>query len=167
MRQSCEVENLMTSVERILEYTALESEPLDTGIEKPNSKWPHSGHIKFDDVYFSYAKNLPLVLNGLSFDIKPKEKIGVVGRTGAGKSSIIQALFRMTEPNGLILIDGVNTKNLSLHDLRKNISIIPVRIFFVYYETSPHEIINLVLLKCYLILNSKSQQYLLVQSVQI
>ena len=92
MRQSCEVENLMTSVERILEYSALEAEPLETGLEKPGLKWPQSGHIKFANVCFSYAKNLPPVLNDLSFEIKPMEKIGVVGRTGAGKSSIIQVV---------------------------------------------------------------------------
>jgi len=126
MRQSCEVENLMTSVERILEYTALDAEPLETGLQKPPVQWPHSGLIQFDDVSFSYAKNLPPVLNNLTFAIQPREKVGVVGRTGAGKSSIIQALFRMAEPSGSIRIDGVDIRQLSLHDLRKKISIIPV-----------------------------------------
>lgn len=125
LRQSCEVENLMTSVERILEYTAIESEPLETYKKKPIASWPQTGHIKFEDVSFSYAKNLPNVLNNLSFEIRPREKIGVVGRTGAGKSSIIQAMFRMAEPNGTILIDDVNIQDLSLHDLRKKLSIIP------------------------------------------
>jgi ATP-binding cassette subfamily C (CFTR/MRP) protein 4 len=65
------------------------------------------------------------VLQDLSFEISAKEKIGIVGRTGAGKSSIIAALFRMTEPDGDIYIDDVRTKDIGLHDLRKNISIIP------------------------------------------
>ena len=130
LRQSCEVENLMTSVERILEYTALEPEPLDVGKEKAAASWPQSGSIKFQNVCFSYAKNLPPVLNDLSFEINHKEKIGVVGRTGAGKSSIIQALFRMAEPVGSIIIDNVNIRDLSLHDLRKKLSIIPVIVVF-------------------------------------
>jgi ATP-binding cassette subfamily C (CFTR/MRP) protein 4 len=65
------------------------------------------------------------VLKNLNFEIKGNEKIGIIGRTGAGKSSIIAALFRMTEPQGDILIDGISTKSLGLHDLRKSISIIP------------------------------------------
>ncbi len=64
-------------------------------------------------------------MKNLSFEILPQEKIGIIGRTGAGKSSIIAALFRMTEPQGDILIDGISTKSLGLHDLRKSISIIP------------------------------------------
>lgn len=132
MRQSCEVENLMTSVERILEYTALDSEPLTTGKTKPYENWPENGNIKFENVCFSYAKNLPYVLNDLSFEIKSQEKIGVVGRTGAGKSSIIQALFRMAEPVGSIIIDGINIKDISLHDLRKKLSIIPVSLIFTH-----------------------------------
>ena len=136
----------MTSVERILEYTNLDQEPLDIGKEKPPKSWPQSGHIRFENVSFRYAKNMPFVLNDLSFEIKPNEKIGVVGkrfelnlnlkrwqrlscfsgRTGAGKSSIIQALFRMSEPDGSVLIDGFNIKDMSLHELREKLSIIPV-----------------------------------------
>ena len=132
-RQSCEVENLMTSVERILEYTALDSEPLETGKIKAETNWPKSGAIKFKNVNFKYSSELPNVLNDLSFEIKPQEKIGVVGRTGAGKSSIIQALFRMAEPSGSILIDDVNIRDLSLHDLRKKLSIIPVSFFNILF----------------------------------
>lgn len=74
---------------------------------------------------FQYSPQLPLVLNNLSFTIEPCEKIGVVGRTGAGKSSLISVLYRLAEPHGLITIDGVDTKTIGLHDLRKKISIIP------------------------------------------
>jgi ABC-type multidrug transport system fused ATPase/permease subunit len=64
-------------------------------------QWPHSGLIKFDDVCFSYAKNLPPVLNNLTFAIQPREKVGVVGRTGASKSSIVQALWFYRNFSGL------------------------------------------------------------------
>ena len=126
VRQSCEVENLMTSVERIQEYTNLPSEPLETGEIKPAADWPQKGSIKFENVSFSYAQNLPNVLRNISFEIKPNEKIGVIGRTGAGKTSIIQTLFRLAEPRGLILIDDINIKQISLHNLRSKLSIIPV-----------------------------------------
>ena len=116
----------MTSVERILEYTELDVEPLYKGKTKPEKEWPQRGEIKFDNVSFSYAKNLPEVLKGLTFEIKAGEKIGIVGRTGAGKSSIIQTLFRMAEQTGEICVDTIDIKDISLHDLRQKISIIPV-----------------------------------------
>lgn len=130
-RQSCEVENLMTSVERIVEYAELDSEPLEDGKVKPLPNWPQSGSIIFKNVSFKYGKNTPNVLNNLNFEIKPQEKIGVVGRTGAGKSTLIQAIFRMAEFDGTILIDGLKLIDLSLHDLRKKLSIITVRIFIL------------------------------------
>lgn len=117
----------MTAVERVLEYTELPSEPLNEGNKKPPGDWPSAGEILYEDVSFRYDKNLPLVLNDLTFRIQPGEKIGIVGRTGAGKSSIIQTLFRMAQPHGSILIDGIDIKELSLKDLRSNLSIIPVR----------------------------------------
>lgn len=89
----------------------------------PPQGWPSEGGIKLSQVYLAYEEKD--VLKDLSFEIHPQEKIGVVGRTGAGKSSIIQALFRLTEPRGDIHIDGINVKEIGLHDLRKNISIIP------------------------------------------
>jgi ATP-binding cassette subfamily C (CFTR/MRP) protein 4 len=116
----------MTAVERVLEYTVLPSEPLENGPRKPDTDWPRAGEIIFDKVTYSYDKDLPPVLKDLSFRIGSGEKIGIVGRTGAGKSSIVQTLFRMAEPNGAILVDGLNIKELSLHDLRSKISIIPV-----------------------------------------
>lgn len=117
----------MTSYERINEYSKLDVEPLDTGKVKPPADWPSEGEITFDNVSFSYdPKNkLPNVLNELTFTIRAGEKVGIIGRTGAGKSSIIQTLFRMSEPDGQILIDNVDTKELSLHDLRSKIAIIP------------------------------------------
>ena len=89
-------------------------------------KWPKHGQIEFRNVCFRYRDDLNLTLNGLTFKISPGEKIGIVGRTGAGKSSIIQALFRMLEIcDGQILIDGIDIKEIGLHTLRGNMSIIP------------------------------------------
>ncbi|ODM86916.1 Multidrug resistance-associated protein 4, partial [Orchesella cincta] len=92
-------------------------------IKSQPSDWPLSGEIRFSQVYLAYDEKE--VLKNLSFEIRAHEKIGVVGRTGAGKSSIIQALFRLTEPRGDIHIDNINVKEIGLHDLRKVISIIP------------------------------------------
>lgn len=116
----------MTSVERVFEYCKLETETLEIGNQKPPKEWPLSGEIKFEDVSFRYDKSLNYVLNNINIKIKPGEKIGIVGRTGAGKSSIIQTLFRMAEPEGSLFIDDLNIKELSLHDLRSKLSIIPV-----------------------------------------
>lgn len=73
-----------------------------------------------------YREDLEPVLKDMTFEIKPREKVGIVGRTGAGKSSLSLALFRILEPaNGSIIIDGINTANLGLHDLRHKLTIIP------------------------------------------
>ncbi|XP_011301163.1 probable multidrug resistance-associated protein lethal(2)03659 [Fopius arisanus] len=127
MRQSAELENQMTSVERVLEYTNLESEPALESIpdKKPDENWPQEGKIHFRNVYLSYAPGEPPVLKNLNFEIKKKEKVGIVGRTGAGKSSLISALFRLADIEGGIIIDGVETSEIGLHDLRSKISIIP------------------------------------------
>ncbi|NXI28798.1 MRP4 protein, partial [Sterrhoptilus dennistouni] len=125
VRQSAEVENLMISVERVMEYTELEKEaPWETN-KHPPPDWPKQGMIAFENVNFTYSLDGPLVLRHLSVIIKPKEKVGIVGRTGAGKSSLIAALFRLAEPEGKIWIDKYLTSELGLHDLRKKISIIP------------------------------------------
>ncbi|NXF22407.1 MRP4 protein, partial [Rhodinocichla rosea] len=125
VRQSAEVENLMISVERVMEYTELEKEaPWETN-KHPPPEWPTQGMIAFENVNFTYSLDGPLVLRHLSAVIKPKEKVGIVGRTGAGKSSLIAALFRLAEPEGRIWIDMYLTSELGLHDLRKKISIIP------------------------------------------
>ncbi|XP_062343792.1 ATP-binding cassette sub-family C member 4 isoform X4 [Cinclus cinclus] len=125
VRQSAEVENLMISVERVMEYTELEKEaPWETS-KHPPPEWPNQGMIAFENVNFTYSLDGPLVLRHLSVLIKPKEKVGIVGRTGAGKSSLIAALFRLAEPEGRIWIDKYLTSELGLHDLRKKISIIP------------------------------------------
>ena len=127
MRQWTEVETMMTSVERIEEMRHI---PPEAELEaappyKPRSSWPDQGQITFLNVNLKYDPDKPPVLRNLNFKIEPKEKVGIVGRTGAGKTSIMTALFRMTEPEGHIIIDEVDIGNIGLHDLRRKISIIP------------------------------------------
>ncbi|CAD6992114.1 unnamed protein product [Ceratitis capitata] len=129
MRQSAELENCMTSVERIIEYKEIEPEgDLESQPKKkPPKAWPEQGKIVFDELslrYFPDPKS-DRVLSLLSFEIQPCEKIGIVGRTGAGKSSLINALFRLSYNEGSIIIDTRNIEELGLHDLRSKISIIP------------------------------------------
>ena len=116
----------MVSVERINEYTKLDRENLENETVKAPINWPSDGEITFDNVSFTYDQNLPNVLKNVSFKINGREKVGIIGRTGAGKSTIFQTLFRMAEPNGDVIIDGVNIKDISLHELRSKIAIIPV-----------------------------------------
>uniref|UniRef100_A0A4W6CXJ6 ATP-binding cassette, sub-family C (CFTR/MRP), member 4 n=1 Tax=Lates calcarifer TaxID=8187 RepID=A0A4W6CXJ6_LATCA len=125
VRQSAEVENMMTSVERVVEYTELKSEaPWETQ-KRPPSDWPSRGMVTFNGVNFSYSRDAPLVLRDINATFQPNEKVGIVGRTGAGKSSLVSALFRLAEPQGKIYIDGVLTSEIGLHDLRQKMSIIP------------------------------------------
>ena len=127
MVQSAELENHMTSVERILEYTKIESEPsLESGSDKkPPEKWPKEGRVEFKNVSLKYTIGGEFILKNMNFVIEPKQKVGIVGRTGAGKSSLISALFRLANMEGEIYIDGIPIGKLGLHDLRSNITIIP------------------------------------------
>ncbi|CAI9178849.1 unnamed protein product [Rangifer tarandus platyrhynchus] len=124
-RQSAEVENMMISVERGIEYTDLEKEAPWEYEYRPPPSWPHEGKINFNNMNFRYSLDGPLVLKNLGMFIDPREKRGIVGRTGAGKSSLIAALFRFSEPEGSIQIDGILTTNIGLHDLRKKMSVAP------------------------------------------
>ncbi|QSZ29358.1 hypothetical protein DSL72_003872 [Monilinia vaccinii-corymbosi] len=126
VRQLAEVENGMNATERIHYYgTSLEEEaPLHTIEVRPS--WPESGEIVFNNVQMRYRENLPLVLSGLSMHVRGGERIGVVGRTGAGKSSIMSTLFRLVEiSGGSITVDGVDISKIGLHDLRSRLAIIP------------------------------------------
>ncbi|XP_057653044.1 ATP-binding cassette sub-family C member 4-like [Diorhabda carinulata] len=125
MRQSAEVANQLMSVERVLEYKNLQKETDPVNPKKPSKEWPQHGEIIFKNMSLRYFENGPLVLKHLNLTIKPNEKVGVVGRTGAGKSSLIQALFRLAPIEGIIKIDDVNTQEITLQNLRLKISIIP------------------------------------------
>ncbi|EPX71531.1 glutathione S-conjugate-exporting ATPase Abc2 [Schizosaccharomyces octosporus yFS286] len=127
VRQSVDVETNIVSVERMLEYMALESEaPAVIPDHRPSDEWPYQGAVKFDHYSVRYRPNLPLVLDDINVDVKPREKIGIVGRTGAGKSTLTLALFRMVEPTtGKIVLDDVNTSTIGLEDLRSRLAIIP------------------------------------------
>ena len=126
VRQTAEVENMMTAVERVMEYTQLDQEDEASKPDNiPPSDWPDKGVIKFDDVCLRYAPGEKEVLRGLNFQTTEHEKVGIVGRTGAGKSSLLTALFRLAEPTGSIVIDGIEILNIGLDDLRNKISIIP------------------------------------------
>ncbi|KAJ7270615.1 multidrug resistance-associated ABC transporter [Mycena haematopus] len=95
-------------------------------VERPPSSWPEHGEIAFKNVEMSYREGLPLVLKGVNFNVRPGEKVGIVGRTGAGKSSLLQALFRMVElQSGEIIIDGHNIRNVGLDVLRGRLALVP------------------------------------------
>ncbi|KAI1286675.1 ATP-binding cassette sub-family C member 3 [Halotydeus destructor] len=124
---SADLENNSVSVERCIEYTKTPTEaPLEIELTKPMTTWPESGVIEFRDYAARYRDGLDLVLKNLNLSVKAGEKVGIVGRTGAGKSSLTVALFRIIEPaNGTILIDGVDVGDIGLHTLRSGLIIIP------------------------------------------
>lgn len=129
VRLTVDIETQMVSVERILEYGRLESEAAPVVASADGQlapHWPSRGAIRFSRVCLRYSPDLPLVLKDVSFDVQPREKIGIVGRTGAGKSSLITVLFRLVElESGRIIIDDADIGCLGLNKIRKHISIIP------------------------------------------
>ena len=128
IRHVAALENDMSSVERIIHYAKnIEQEPPHEIPEmRPKAPWPADGRIEIKDVFLKYRPELPDVLRGLTMDVSPGEKIGIVGRTGAGKSSIMTALYRLVELSaGSILIDGVDISTIGLNDLRSTLAIIP------------------------------------------
>ncbi|KAK7203382.1 ABC multidrug transporter [Myxozyma melibiosi] len=128
IKQLADVENHMNAAERVYHYMAkLPSEaPYEIPETKPAESWPEKGAIEIKDVYLRYRPGLPYVLKGLSLSIQGGEKVGICGRTGAGKSSIMVALYRLAEiSKGQFLIDGVDISKIGLHDLRSKLAIIP------------------------------------------
>ncbi|KAL7574299.1 hypothetical protein ACA910_012543 [Epithemia clementina (nom. ined.)] len=129
IRLSADVVNHMISVERMIEYGKLESEaPLrcDIDDELESKGWPNAGRIEYDSVSVRYRQSLPLALRQISFVIPAGARVGVVGRTGSGKSTVVQTLFRLLESEeGRILLDGQDIAKVGLHTLRTRISVIP------------------------------------------
>ncbi|CAN7994936.1 unnamed protein product, partial [Ixodes hexagonus] len=127
VRMSCEFETNIVAVERIMEYT---KSPTEAAWELPESKpaldWPTGGQVQFADYSTRYREGMDLVIKDITVSINAGEKVGVVGRTGAGKSSLMLSLFRIVEPaKGTIFIDGVDVTRIGLHDLRSKLTIIP------------------------------------------
>ncbi|PRP88412.1 hypothetical protein PROFUN_03326 [Planoprotostelium fungivorum] len=126
VRSMTDAEAQMVSVERVYGYTKVETEAPMTRDKRPHRDWPKQGAITFSNVQARYREGLDLVLKGVDLQIHPREKIGVVGRTGAGKSSLMLALFRIIElSGGSIVIDGEDISTLGLEDVRRRLAIIP------------------------------------------
>ena len=107
----------MNAVERLKYYCQLPQEaPAYQPADPPADQWPSKGGMSFQNVQLRYLPDLALVLKGVSFDARPGERIGIIGRTGAGKSSLVQAIFRSVElAEGQISVDGVDLRCLGLH----------------------------------------------------
>lgn len=124
-----QIEQQLSSVERVCEYATelVQEAPYEgAGCETVRPSWPEQGHIVLKDVSLRYRPELPFVLKNMTIDIKPGEKVGICGRTGAGKSTIMTALYRLSEAEGgTMLIDGVDIQKIGLFDLRSKLSIIP------------------------------------------
>jgi ABC-type multidrug transport system fused ATPase/permease subunit len=127
VRAASDLETHVVSVERVQEYTQTATEaPWTIEATQPRKTWPEQGIVRFDNYCTRYREGLELVLRGISFTVYKGEKMGIVGRTGAGKSSITLALYRIIEAaSGAIYIDDVKTADIGLHDLRNALTIIP------------------------------------------
>ncbi|PWY79218.1 ABC transporter [Aspergillus heteromorphus CBS 117.55] len=124
LRFYANVETDMNATERVLEYSTIDTE--NQGGHNPPAAWPTRGKVEVEDLVVSYAPDLPPVLDGLSFTMEDNQRVGVVGRTGAGKSSLTLALFRFLEARqGRIIIDGLDISQLKLQALRSRLAIIP------------------------------------------
>ena len=127
IRNVSDLESNIVSVERIKQYSEVANEaPWVNENSRPPKDWPTDGGVNFNDYQTRYRRELDLVLRGVNCKIKGGEKIGIVGRTGAGKSSLTLAIFRLIEAaGGSITIDGLNISNYGLHDIRSRITILP------------------------------------------
>ncbi|AGO11194.1 AaceriACL072Cp [[Ashbya] aceris (nom. inval.)] len=126
VRYYSNVEMNMNSFERLKEYMDIEQEPYNENAQLPPDTWPQQGRIDVSDLSLRYASNLPKVIKNVNFSVDPKLKVGIVGRTGAGKSTIITAMFRFLDPEtGSIKIDNIDITSIPLQRLRQSITIIP------------------------------------------
>lgn len=124
-RMTTELETNIVAIERVDEYSDVKQEAAWKTIDI-DSAWPQNGIVEFKDFQVRYREGLELVLKGISFMVKTQEKIGIVGRTGAGKSSLTLSLFRIIEAaGGKIVIDGIDISTIGLHSLRSRLTIIP------------------------------------------
>lgn len=124
LRRYADIEMDMNSLERVIEFCDIPAESADGVV--PPAHWPNRGGIEISDLVVSYSSDLPPVLRGLTFRVAPNSRVGIVGRTGAGKSSLTMALFRFLEASsGSIRIDGLDISTLNIHALRSHIAIIP------------------------------------------
>uniref|UniRef100_H3DGG8 ATP-binding cassette, sub-family C (CFTR/MRP), member 2 n=1 Tax=Tetraodon nigroviridis TaxID=99883 RepID=H3DGG8_TETNG len=126
VRMNSELETNIVAVERVSEYCEIENEAQWVTDNRPHDNWPKDGKLDFQNFKVRYRPGLDLVLHGITCNIQSSEKIGIVGRTGAGKSSLTNCLFRIIEAaEGCILIDNVDISKIGLHDLRGRLTIIP------------------------------------------
>ncbi|CAD6196014.1 unnamed protein product [Caenorhabditis auriculariae] len=126
VRMMSEMETNIVSIERVKEYQAIEQEAKWEGETELPKDWPEKGEIQFENYAMRYREDLPKVLKNIDLKISGGEKIGIIGRTGSGKSSLTMALYRMIKATeGEIKIDGIPTDSLGLHQLRKKMIIIP------------------------------------------
>ncbi|OEL33335.1 ABC transporter C family member 10 [Dichanthelium oligosanthes] len=127
IQNQCQLANQIISVERVNQYMDIPSEAAEVIEEnRPSPDWPQVGRVELRDLKIRYRKDTPLVLDGITCTFEGGQKIGIVGRTGSGKSTLIGALFRLVEPaGGKIIIDSVDITTIGLHDLRSRMGIIP------------------------------------------
>ena len=114
----------MTSVERIITYTHLEQEPGYECHHQPPQSWPNHGQVAIKNLSLVYYQDGPEILKDITFSVNSREKIGIVGRTGAGKSSLVSALFRMPQPTGQVIIDDVDIGKINIQSARRAMSVI-------------------------------------------
>ncbi|MBC7372341.1 MAG: ATP-binding cassette domain-containing protein, partial [Bdellovibrionaceae bacterium] len=128
IRIFADIESRMTSVERLKFFASIPSErsTLTTSVDILPQGWPTQGKIEVENLEVRYASHLPLVLKGISFSVAPGSRVGIVGRTGSGKSTFFQSLFRFIEAErGMIRVDGIDIASVPLETLRENLAIIP------------------------------------------
>ncbi|XP_068699718.1 ATP-binding cassette sub-family C member 4-like isoform X2 [Montipora foliosa] len=124
VRSASEVENFMTSVERVISYTKIHSEPGYSSEDRPPESWPTDGSLTIEDLSLVYFEGGPCVLKDVNVRVFSKQKVAVVGRTGAGKSTLVSALFRMPDPVGKVIIDGVDIGSINLQEARRSMVVI-------------------------------------------
>eukprot|EP00261_Vitis_vinifera_P014118 XP_003631374.1 PREDICTED: ABC transporter C family member 10 [Vitis vinifera] len=127
VQSQCLLANMIVSVERLEQFLNIPSEAPDVmESNQPPLSWPAIGEVEIYDLKVKYRPNAPLVLQGISCKFGGGQKIGIVGRTGSGKTTLISTLFRLVEPTeGRIIIDGINISTIGVHDLRSRLGIIP------------------------------------------